>query len=113
MKVMTLSARIPPPWFWSPACIRQYAAKFTKGTKKYPTNIMRKLSNFEQKVNTEEKMKWIAVSRVISITKTRTTVVTIAALMPNPVIKFDSRKMRRMAETELGKISGLAKITEI
>jgi hypothetical protein len=74
---------------------------------------MRKLSSFEQKVNTEEKMKCIAVSMAISITKTRTTVVTIGALMPNPVIKLDSRKMRSTEETEPRKISGVAKRTEI
>lgn len=72
-----------------------------------------RLSNLVQKVKTELKMKCMAVNSTTRNTKVRTTMVTMDALIPKPVLRLVSRKMRRMAETEEGKMRGEAKRTEM
>jgi hypothetical protein len=113
INVTMLIAFIPAPWVESPACVRQYAAKFMRGTRRYSANFSRKLSNFEQKVKTEENMKWRAVKSPIRNTKTNTTIVTMNALMPKLVTKLESKKILRTEDTEVGKMLGVRKRIEI
>ena len=66
-----------------------------------------------QKVKTELKIKCMAVSSTTRNIKISTTTVTMDGLIPKPVIRLVSKKMRRMAETEAGNTLSDAKRTDI
>lgn len=62
---------------------------------KYSVNLVRKLSNLEQKPKIEVNTKWSMVSTVIIKAKTRTDMVTIVTLMPKVLMRLESKNTLR------------------